>query len=169
MARPTSRQKSLASIGVTLLRQHFNETMEEFAARMKVARNTVTRWENSQPPSGKTLKRLLALAKHHGVEYSVAAFEESLDQKSEEQFQKARAAQIASPENLDGVRLWFCTLYELLGFGEELDPDENPWASPHGVFVNIADHLFAGGFEELLTIVKDRRLAACRRPKMNKK
>jgi DNA-binding transcriptional regulator YiaG len=46
MGRPTSRPKTEVSLAVTQMREAQGDTMERFAARLKVALNTVNRWEN---------------------------------------------------------------------------------------------------------------------------
>jgi transcriptional regulator with XRE-family HTH domain len=119
--------------------------MEEFAKRMKVALNTVSRWENSQPPTGKTLKRLYALANRVGAVHSIRPFELALREGNAEAFQKVRSAQIVTPENLERMRSAFRELYLLeRRENENFDNNDEKWFK----FVKLAEMLYVGGYEE---------------------
>jgi transcriptional regulator with XRE-family HTH domain len=100
MARPTSRKKSAVSLALTALREAVGDTQQQFAVRLGTTVVTIGRWETSHPPSGKTLERLLKLAKKHRHAESVQIFEAALGQETDWRKIERRIGQIRDRFNL---------------------------------------------------------------------
>ena len=82
MGRPSTRPKSEVSLAITRMRENQGDTMEAFAARLKVALNTVSRWENLRPPRGKSLQKLYNFAKRHGPAASADTLSNAIAQET---------------------------------------------------------------------------------------
>jgi transcriptional regulator with XRE-family HTH domain len=63
---------------VRCLRQHFGDTQQQFASRMKTAVITIARWETSRAPSGPALEKLCAVAGKEGVSECERVFQDAL-------------------------------------------------------------------------------------------
>jgi transcriptional regulator with XRE-family HTH domain len=71
-----TRQELLEA--VRILRQHFDETQQQFAARLNTAVITVARWETSRPPSGAALRQLCTLAHTERIPTCERVFQEAM-------------------------------------------------------------------------------------------
>lgn len=126
--------------------------MESFAARMKVALNTISRWENSQPPRGKSLRKLYSFAKRHGQAASAETFLRQLNREHDEEYRRIRTAVLGSAENVQDLRV---LLRELWDF-EKTKPDKDPFhdALRRVYLLKMADRLWLGGRDEFLGEIK---------------
>jgi transcriptional regulator with XRE-family HTH domain len=73
--------------------------MEAFARRCEVALNTVSRWENSKPPSGESLETLYRLASKHRHK-SARVFKFALDDEQEQEQTRRRMGVILDRWNV---------------------------------------------------------------------
>jgi transcriptional regulator with XRE-family HTH domain len=130
------------------MREYRGETMEEFAARLKVALNTVSRWENSQPPRGKSLEKLYRFAKRHGPVVSAVTLLSAITREKSAEYRRYRTAQIVDPGNVQDLRVLLRQLFEFERNSGQLDPlhDAAKWE----FFMQLADRLCLDGRKEFL-------------------
>src|SRR5215467_9779893 len=122
MGRPTSRPKSEVSLAITRMRESAGDTIESFAARLKVALNTVSRWENSQPPRGESLAKLYRFAKRHGPPTSADVLLRAITLEKSEEYRRYRTAQILDAGNVQDLRVLLRELFEFEREHDQLDP-----------------------------------------------
>ena len=122
--------------------------MEAFARKLKVAMNTVSRWENSLPPSGKSLEKLYRYAQRHGPAASAFTFLEAITREKDEEYRRYRTAQILDAGNVQDLRWLFRELFNLERDAGQLDPLHD--AEKREMFLKIADRLCMGGRKEFL-------------------
>ena len=149
MGRPSTRPKSEVSLAITRMRENQGDTMEAVAARLKVALNTVSRWENLRPPRGKSLQKLYeAFAKRHGHAASAETFLRQLNREHDEEYRRIRTAVLGSAENVQDLRVLLRELWEL----EETKPNKDPFhdALRRTHLLKMADCLWLGGRDEFL-------------------
>ncbi len=91
-----TQRRMLAPVEIRFLRKHIGLSAADFAQRMGVARETVSRWENGAKPMGATADRLLRLlvVTHEPTEcYAVDDLLRELDDEP-------------APNDLSSVPLW---------------------------------------------------------------
>jgi transcriptional regulator with XRE-family HTH domain len=125
------------------MREAQGDTMETFAVRMKVAMNTVSRWENSQPPRGKTLEKLYRFAKKHGPSGVADMLLAQIETEKDQQYRRIRRAQILDAKNLMNVQAIL-----IFWWSFERDQGMNPQRREY--FLMLADRLWHGGRKEFL-------------------
>jgi transcriptional regulator with XRE-family HTH domain len=120
-------------------------TMEAFARKMRVAMNTVSRWENSLPPSGKSLEKVHAYAQIHGPATSADTLLRAITREKTDEYRRYRTAQILDPGNLHDVQLVLRRLYRAVR------ADINPFfeAAMLEDLLLLADFLLPGKRAEL--------------------
>jgi transcriptional regulator with XRE-family HTH domain len=148
MGRPTSRIKSETSLAVTRMREHLGESMERFASRMRVSLNSVSRWENSQPPKGRTLERLFRAAKRHGPASSAATLLAAITREKSDQYRRYRTAQIIDEGNVHDLRLLLRELWDFESGQGNVDPFHDSVRREY--LLKLADGLCLGGRKEFL-------------------
>jgi transcriptional regulator with XRE-family HTH domain len=94
------------------MREAQGDTMESFAARLRVALNTVSRWENSAPPTRKSLERLYRFAKRHGPATSADALFQAIMREKSAEHRRYRTAQILVAGNLQNAQIVLRRLYQ---------------------------------------------------------
>ena len=104
MPRPTTRAKSDVSLALTQLRESLGDSLQTFANRLHVALTTCGRWETSNPPRGKTLRRFYLLARRH-EHPSAEVFAAALEREKQHLGMRNRIAQIQDAFNLHDARI----------------------------------------------------------------
>jgi transcriptional regulator with XRE-family HTH domain len=130
------------------MREAQGDTMESFARKLRVSLNTVSRWENSLPPRGKSLEKLYRYAKRHGPETSAATLLRSITDEKSQEYRRYRTQQILDAGNVQDLRVLFRELWELEATAGRLDPLHD--SAKREYFLLMADHLFVGGRKEFL-------------------
>jgi transcriptional regulator with XRE-family HTH domain len=148
MGRPTSRPKSAVSLAITRMREAQGDTMESFAVRLKVALNTVSRWENSLPPTGKSLEKLYRFAKRHGPATSANTLLRAITREKSAEFARYRMAEIIDPGNVQDLRMVLLALWQFEDAHGGVDPFHEPQRREY--LLKMADYLCIGGREEFL-------------------
>ena len=87
--------------------------MESFAARLRVALNTVSRCENSQPPRGKSLEKFYRFAKKNGPATSTDTLLRAITREKSEEYRRYRTAQILDAGNVEELRFLVRTWWGL--------------------------------------------------------
>jgi hypothetical protein len=125
--------------------------MEAFAARLRVALNTVSRWENSQPPRGASLEKLYRFAKRHGPAASAEILLRAITREKSEEYRRYRTAEILDAGNVQDLRVLLRELFTLERDNGQLDPlhDAQKWE----YFMQLADRLCLDGRKEFLGAV----------------
>jgi transcriptional regulator with XRE-family HTH domain len=100
MPRPTSRKKSAVSLALTALREGLGDTQQQFAVRLATTTVTIARWETSHPPSGKTLERLIKVAKKYRHAESMKIFDAAFRRETYWRDVERRIGQIRDRFNL---------------------------------------------------------------------
>jgi len=148
MPRPASSPKSEVSVAVTRIRERHGFTMETFAVRMKVALNTVSRWENSLPPRGKALEKLYRFAKRNGHAASEATLLAAITREKSAEFRRYRMAQVLDPGNVHDMRVLLREWWQWEERNGNVDPFHDPERREY--FLQLADFLSEGGRKEFL-------------------
>jgi transcriptional regulator with XRE-family HTH domain len=136
---------------VQAMREAQGESMEAFAKRMKVALNTVSRWENSAPPRGKTLEKLYRFAKRNGPANSAEILLRAITREKSEEFRRWREAQILDAGNVQDLRVLLRELCQQEHANGELDPIHNRVRRDY--LLKMADLLCIGGRKEILELL----------------
>jgi transcriptional regulator with XRE-family HTH domain len=148
MSRPNTRGKNPLSLAVTRMREVHGPSMEAFAKRLRVALNTVSRWENSRPPSGKSLEMLYRFAKKHGPATSTDMLLRAITREKSEEFRRYRAAEILDAANLQDVRILLRKLWNFEEAKGNVDPLHEPERREY--LLKFSDRLCLGGRKEFL-------------------
>jgi transcriptional regulator with XRE-family HTH domain len=135
------------------MREAQGDTMETFARRLQVALNTVSRWENSKPPTGRSLEKLYLFAKRHGPATCADTLgcaiarerEDRVREKEDQSRSRYRAAQILDPGNLADARGTLSALWRFEQAGGGLDHRQR-----RELLLQLADRLCLGGRKDLL-------------------
>ena len=129
------------------MRESLGLTMEEFAARLKVAMNTVSRWENSRPPTGPSLERLYRFAKRNGPASSAETLLAAITSEKKAEFRRYRTAEIMNAENLQHSRDLLRGLWKWVEENGTLRDTED---TTREFILALADRWFLGGRKEFL-------------------
>jgi transcriptional regulator with XRE-family HTH domain len=130
------------------MREAQGDTMETFARRLRVSLNTVSRWENSLPPTGRSLEKLYRFAKRHGPASSADALLQAITREKSEEYRRYRTAQILDAGNVQDLRVLLRQLFEFERENGQLDPLHDPEKWEY--FLRLADRLCIGGRKEFL-------------------
>ena len=122
--------------------------MAAFARQIGVQLNTVSRWENSLPPTGESLDRLYRYAKKHGPATSAATLLAAVTREKSEEFQRYRMAQILDPQNVHDLRVLLHQWWQSEDADGCVDPVHN--AERREYFLQMADRLHPGGRKAFL-------------------
>jgi hypothetical protein len=122
--------------------------MESFAVRMRVALNTVSRWENSAPPRGKALEKLYRFAKRHGPATSEDTLLRAITGEKSEEYRRYRMAEILHPGNVQDLRMVLLHLWQHEEAQGQLHPVFDQQRREY--LLKMADYLCMGGRKEFL-------------------
>jgi transcriptional regulator with XRE-family HTH domain len=143
MARPTSRFLTEPSAALVEMRNYLHLTQEQLAQRLRVSSITVSRWETTHPPRGKTLQRLRDFAKRQGATGAVGRFQTQIELEKDAEYRRIRRAQILDAKNLMNIKahliMWWS--FEMV---QGMNAQRREW------FLELVDRLWDGGRKEFL-------------------